>query len=381
MRVHFFQPGQFNRTDRKTNPFFDPIIAVCEQERISYRVFCADRHRSQSGYGERWGNSWVLFLAEVLALRCVKWFKVSPQLSFRVWGWMANLLTFGHYRADICITVAGMHLEVLQGVAPKARLVDLQHGVICSTHTGYFGGGGYVLPRLVENRQREYWLYGEGYRQCFLRNPDNVKLLEGRLHIIGDLLGCQRIQLSHGFAKEALCKKDALVFSLQYTISLTQEQMKALTDDIVALLERIEQCGLNRRYRVLLKHHPRYANCYDLTELYRRFPWAKVTQSQTPELIRNAVYHLTAYSTTAFEYAAEGVPTLFFWDEALNPEGRMIFMEEYAYPLDRPWESMVAALADSNEAKRQAEEVQAWYKRFYAPFDETQCLRLLTGVY
>lgn len=379
MRVHFFQPNQFNRTERKTNPFFDPIVTVCERECIPYRVFCAERHRSESGYGAKWGNSWILFLAEVLALRCVKWFKVSPQRSYRVWGWMANLLTFGYYRADICITVAGMHLEILQGVAPKARLVDLQHGIICMTHTGYFGDGGVLLPILAQNRQREFWLYGEGYRQSFLKNPANAAVLKGRLHIIGDVLGCQRDACLYGEGRP-VGTKDALVFSLQFTNSLSQAQMATLSADMVQVLERVEAEGLHRRYQVLLKHHPRYAGCFDLTGLYRRFPWAKETMQQTQDLIRRAAYHLTAYSTTAFEYAAAGVPTLFFWDDELNPEGRTIFLEEYAYPLGAAWKTMTSALDSPEEARRQAETVKAWYRRFYASFDEEQCLRLLTGV-
>lgn len=375
MRVHFFQPAQFNRSADKTNPFFNPIIRVCERERIPYRVFCAERHRSESGYGAKWGNSWFLFLAEVLALRCVKWFKVSPQRSYRVWGWMVNLLTFGHYRADICITVAGMHLEILQGVAPKARLVDLQHGIICMTHTGYFGNGGVLLPVLAQNRQREFWLYGEGYRQSFLMNPVNAAVLKGRLQIIGDLLGCQRDTSLRG--DDLVGTKDALVFSLQFTNSLSQAQMAALSADMVQVLERMEAEGLHRRYQVLLKHHPRYAGCFDLTALYRRFPWAKETTQQTPDLIRRAAYHLTAYSTTAFEYAAVGVPTFFFWDDELNPEGRTIFIKEYAYPLSASWETMRSALDSPEEAKRQAEQVRAWYRRFYMPFDEEHCLCLL----
>ena len=39
MKVVFIQPGQFLRTSRKTNPFFDPIIEVCQKNGIDWELY------------------------------------------------------------------------------------------------------------------------------------------------------------------------------------------------------------------------------------------------------------------------------------------------------------------------------------------------------
>ena len=38
MRIDFYMGPEFLRTERKTNPFFDPIIKVCEESGIVWQV-------------------------------------------------------------------------------------------------------------------------------------------------------------------------------------------------------------------------------------------------------------------------------------------------------------------------------------------------------
>ncbi len=369
MRVHFFQPEQFNRTERSTNPFFDPIIAVCEREGISYRVFCAERHRSQSGYGERWGNSWVLFLAEVLALRCVKWFKVSPQLSFRVWGWMANLLTFGHYRADICITVAGMHLEVLQGVAPKARLVDLQHGIIYSTHSGYFDPDGVLLPLLAENRQREYWLYGDGYREVFLRNPKNLTLLDGKLHVVGDVLRKRGTE-----AQPLGMRRNRVILAFQFTPDFDSETLLAMKCTWERFLDSNRGVVDSHGLEVLIRHHPRFSGVIDFSDWGVRYPWLKTDTRSLQDALGDALCCVTINSTVVFDAAAWGVPTVLLDGVPLGWPN--IFLKEYGYPYATC--SMDELLRELSKSPIGVSEVlSVWYNRFYAKFDGENVLRLL----
>lgn len=370
MRVHFFQPAQFNRTADKTNPFFDPIIRVCERERIPYRVFCAERYRSGSGYGAKWGNSWILFLAEVLALRCVKWFKVSPQRSYRVWGWMANLLTFGHYRADVCITVAGMHLEILQGVAPKARLVDLQHGVIYSTHSGYFDKAGVLLPKLAENRQREYWLYGEGFWRVFLRRPENWALLEGRVHVVGDVVRAGRCR------QHPSKPKTKILLAFQFTPDFPSpmlQQMKRLWEDFLDANRTVIEA---EHLTVLIRHHPRFADVIDMSDWGSRYPWLSVDARPMEEVLAETRCCVTINSTVVFDAAAEGVTTVLLDGTPLGWSN--IFRDEYTYPFaETDLGTMMTLLRESPTIV--SERLALWYNDYYTKFDEGRLLKLLLG--
>ena len=374
MKVYFFQPGQFNRTPQKTNPFFDPIIDVCKKHGITYRVWCMERHPGESGYGAHWGLSSCLFIYDIIALRFIKWFHLPERPVFKFFGWIANVLTLGRYRADICITVAGVHLELLQGIAPHARLVDLQHGVIGPGHEGYFENVWKLKGRLRNNLQREYWLYGEGFKSLFLREKDNRAFLKDRLYVIGDVLELRRGSGRSSDLNQNLRK--SIVFSLQYTNSLSIRQMDALTDGLKSILQQIETMGIHRHYQVLFKHHPRYENCYDLTTLLERFPWVKVTCLSMNELVGMAFYHITAYSTTAFEYAAAGVPTMFYWD-VVNPEGKRYFYDTFSYPIPSNVDIMFSLMNDCATLCRCQEKVKKWYRRFYCRFSESKLERLL----
>jgi hypothetical protein len=125
-----------------------------------------------------------------------------------------------------------------------------------------------------------------------------------------------------------------------------------------------------------MKHHPRYNNCINLSDWFERFPWLEWTTEQNPYLIARSKFHITAFSTTAFEYAAEGVPTCFFWD-ALNPEGNTIFLQEYAYPGHSTFEEMQACLNDESKYDNLSQEVKNWVRKFYTPFSATKCIELL----
>ena len=359
MIIHFFQPELFNRTEQKTNPFFDPLIDVCRKNNIPYRVFIAEKKASPNGYRNAAGNSWILVWPEILGFRLIKWFHLPSRLVWRSLGAVMNLLTFGRYRADICITVAGVHMEILQGIAPRARLVDLQHGVIYPYHTGYFDKTGKLLPGLTENPQREYWVYGQGFKDIFLNNSQNscnYNFFKHKIFIVGNLL-------EQPPQNKNIATKNTIVFSLQFTDSLSRKQMEHLAHDTVFLLEQLETHKIINKYKIVLKHHPRYQNCYDLSFLIKKFPWISYSNASTIDLISSAIFHITAYSTTAFEYALAGIPTLFFYDKE-NPEGQE-FLTALHYNAVKTFDDMLDLLNNNRSYKNAADNVRNWARYYY----------------
>lgn len=370
MVIHFFQPDQFNRTERKTNPFFDPIIAVCERERIPYRVFCAEWHRSESGYGKKWGNSWILVLADMLARRFTKWFHVPSRLSFLFWGRLANILTFGYYRADICIVAAQMHLEILQGVVTKARLVDLQHGVIYSRHNGYFDSHGCVQEFLSSNRKLEFWLYGEGYKRIFLCQSKNRVMLEGRIHVVGDV---QRAGKPGYITQKARTK---ILLAFQFTPDFPSpmlQQMKRLWEDFLDANRTVIEA---EHLTVLIRHHPRFADVIDMSDWGSRYPWLSVDARPMEEVLAETRCCVTINSTVVFDAAAEGVTTVLLDGTPLGWSN--IFRDEYTYPFaETDLGTMMTLLRESPTIV--SERLALWYNDYYTKFDEGRLLKLLLG--
>ncbi len=371
MKIAFMQPSQFYRTPNKTNPFFDPIMKVCDEAGVSYRIFELAKHLSPTSYKDVRSSYWLLYW-EIFGCRLIKWFHLSERPLWLFLGWWANILSFGRFRADLYITVAGVNLEILQGINPKARLVDLQHGVIYSKHSGYFDSNCKLWSRLFSNPQREYWLYGEGYKNCFYRHPDNTKLLGDRVRIIGDVLGASMpvpTIKSH--------ERDAIVFSLQFTHDYDAAKLVSIKQLIEQMFDRIVNAGLQKKYKILLKHHPRYNDCIDLTSWKCDYPWAQFTTEATAQLVARAAYHVTMHSTTTFEYASAGVPTCFLWDET-NPEGRIVMLEDYQYIGLGDFNEMMAYFEGDKALQEKLEtRVRAWFRCFYTPFDAMKFKRML----
>lgn len=362
MIIHFFQPELFNRTEQKTNPFFDPLIDVCRKNNIPYRVFISEKKASPNGYRNAAGNSWILVWPEILGFRLIKWFHLPSRLVWRSLGAVMNILTFGRYRADICITVAGVHMEILQGIAPRARLVDLQHGVIFPYHTGYFDKTGKLLPRLAENPQREYWLYGSGFRDVFFFNPQNRHFLASRVFIVGDLSGEKSVSFStHKFSPN--CNK--LAISLQFKPDMGDDVNLDLKKSLRSFLENHQKLFADSGVQVFLRHHPRYCNCIDLTDVFADFPNLKSQQSRQARDMDQVFCHVTWTSTTVFEYAEAGIPTLFLSVASLYDNG--IFSKCYHYPYENTCREIMEM--PEEELKSYSEVLHSWYQQYYQPFD------------
>lgn len=377
MKVHFFQPRQFNRTERGTNPFFDPLIEVCRKNGIAYKVF-VDDFRPRCGYGRgRVGSGWILTWGSIVLWKLSRrWFRGDENELYRRIGAVLNLVTFGHYRADVCITVAGIHLEILAGIAPGARLVDLQHGVIYPGHPGYFDARGKALPRLRNNARREFWLYGRGYRDCFFHDESNRRLLEGRVHIVGDVVRAGRRE-GRGAPRAGGAERKALVLALQFVSDASVREARQMREVWERFLDAARDDVLRNGLRVVARHHPRFSpGRADLSGWRDRYPWIGEDGRPWPELLRETLACVTINSTVAFDAAAEGVPTIFLDAREIGMPD--IFRICYHYPLANPG---LRALLSQTEAERaaSARALGEWFAGFYTPFSEGKALELLRG--
>jgi hypothetical protein len=127
---------------------------------------------------------------------------------YRCFGKVAKLFFSRLFDADVIITQTGQFADELAGMYPNKRIVDVQHGVIHSTHSGYFTPNARLKGEYQTALNREFWLYGQGYADCFFKHPENAKDLEGRVKIIGDVLGCLRSQML--LQQQGEVKRDAI---------------------------------------------------------------------------------------------------------------------------------------------------------------------------
>lgn len=378
--VVFVFTEEFLRTKAKTNPYIDPIVALCKENGIRYRFLTPKKISGGCGYDPA--------LIETVQLLCglALWFwrivhlfwRVEPYRIYALFARITRFFIRNRFVADLVISSGSPMGELLSPLFCYSRVVDIQHGVIYSKHRGYFDKNGELTGLLKSMPNREFWLYGQGYADCFFKHPENEKWLgrlgasDCRVKIIGDVL-----RQEDEMDKVENCKsRQYIVVSLQFTSDFPRQVLQSWERDLCRYLEQIQEEALYKHYKVVLKQHPRYNGCYDIGLMLLRFPWLSISDLPHNVLKKQAIYHITYMSTTAFEYAAEGVPTLFTESDS-NRLGIEIFYDEFRYPLPPSFKTLKAAVESVEEWGRQSERVKAWQRRFYKPLDVTRICQLL----
>ena len=364
MRVDFYTGPEFLRSKQRTNPFIDPIIAVCKANRIEYRVFVPSI-KIKCGYDEAHVKSYrfIVFVHtwawRISRLLC----RVSGLCVRRFAGSLVKFLWKDSFSSDVAVIMAGGAECFLYWSLNVKRIVDLQHGVIYSRHRGYFDPNGRFLGAVNKSEvsNLEFWLFGQGYADCFFKHPDNIKDLQGRVKIIGDV-----VRAGEGENKEGRMKKEdgsgarnLVVFSAQLTADLAREEMVASVNRMEEFFDEFFK-KFGDRYECFVKHHPRFANVYDMTGFFAKFPQVEVTKAQWAELYPRMALHVTFTSTVTFDCASVGVPTYLLEFPVAKILHREFWCDDYNYPyFDKTVGEILAIPAE--ETRRTMVE---WYRKF-----------------
>jgi len=369
VKVIFYQPVLFLRTAKKTNPFFDPIIEVCRKNGIDWEIWLPDA-RVEHGYEKshvrdmRW-----FYLIDHFFYRIFHYvFRFSMERAQMLSGFVLRQLTFHRHKADLVVSIAGCLVHVMRSFFPHVRAADIQHGVIYSRHKGFFDPQGHIWSFYWDYPEREFWTYGLGYVNCFFKNVENHQWLDGRVKVIGDVMG-------HAIAAEG--DRNLVVVSGQFK---PEGDRACMLDQVRGLRAFLNDfyARYGTRYRVLMRHHPRFKGIPELDELHREFPQFVETKEPWSEMYGRMFLHVTFSSTVVFDAASNGVPSYFLMPT--DPKDPILenafWRDDYACPFyGKSLDEMMSAAADP--AVRT--DTRQWYERFYAPFDEAQCLRLLKG--
>ena len=369
MKVKLIICTSFLRTQDHTDPFYDLIVRLIDEcDWINWQVFvwCRD---VKCGYPpEKIDDYHCLEVCGRWLYRFCRLFAwhVPTWKLYRLFGYLLRPFFAKKFAADIIITQAGLFADLFAGLLPDTRIVDVQHGVIYSRHNGYFGSDGRLLECYLLTKHREFWVYGQGYADCFFRHPDNVKDLKGRVKIIGDVL-------SHKEVSSDI--RDTIVISGQFKPECSQQ---CLLDEVDALRRFLTdiQISFGSKYNILIKHHPRYKRIQALDVLYREFPFFSETKRSWESLYGRMKVHVTFSSTVVFDAASNGIPSCLLDPPNDDPVLENIFWrDDYHYPF---YGKNLKEILELSENPETAIEIKSWFKRFYEPFENKRCLELLT---
>lgn len=366
-QVIFAAPQHFNRDVNGKNPYFEKFIKCCEDKGIPYLKFESPEYGSTQPHDPTAIRiDFIFWLMMLLRKIFIKTYSGNIRKAERAVAKTVNIITFGKLKVPCYITMAGLFIEMFQEMCPDSTVCDLQHGIIYAKHPGYFDKNNNLSGSLnAPNCKILVW--GEKFRDLFLKSCSNDNISE-KINVIGyPIEQVKKAKIS--------TRKNIILFSLQFSPDLKPEELteyKAMLDEAV---KEVSSSG----YHIKLKHHPRYSDVIDISDILEKYQNVEITTQSLYELATECILHVTWYSTTVFEYASYGVPSYILSDEK-HLLGKDIFYNQFKYPLfeDMSITDVIGLIEDSNKNDELGTTLQVWYEQLYSPFREDVAFSILS---
>ena len=363
-QVIFYYPQHFNRGRDGTNEFLKPLIDSCKKNNISYLVFEEPSETNAPRNINAIPFDFALYC--ILLLRKLLPFDHYNHFEEREWH-ISRLLRSFFFRKinpEIVITMSNSMLGFFRGWGDTIPIYDYQHGIIYSWHSGYMVNN--KPARHIVNNRSKVLLFGEGFKKLLTRENDNY--FSNNSLVIGT--HTEYRALHQDFNR-------AILISLQITTAneITILQM-VLMQQLKMLFQSHQSFYLENNIIFYLKHHPRFDGSFDISTILS-FPFVKIINKPLPDCFVDCSVHLTFNSTTSFEAAVAGIPTLFL--EGTNDNS--LYEKEFQYPdfssclhIQERIEDFLKNPASYEDASLA---VQNWGRTYYAPYDEAKFLELV----
>ena len=361
--VIFYYPQHFNRGIGNSNQYFEPLVNTCIKNDLSYILveepiaFSSSKSMKNSLAKQFYWLYIILILRKILPL----FFFTSFEARERFFGRIINIFSFGSYKAKNYITLSNSLGGVLRGINPEAKIFDYQHGIITSTQQGFFTKDR-KAPDWIKSNNKEVLVYGKGFETIMKQtDPDYY---EDKVFVIG--------QSSRKMQDFKIGSNILVSLQIIETENVTFEWLQTqvdLLDELFKEYSTQENCST-----IYLRHHPRSTKSFNLEKLYK-YDFAKDFDA-SPDSFKIGL-HITFFSTSAFEFASLGIPTLFLYNDTI-PQGKNLFFEEFKYPFPEidsieEWENKLIHDHNNDVVKI----IKNWYQMFYQEYDENEFIRLL----
>jgi hypothetical protein len=349
--VVFYYPQHFNRGENNENQFFKHLLLSCDSNNISYIVFEEPDFTLKSIRNLNSTPFDFVYLVVIL-LRKLFSAEMTTQLKDQKIGNFIGKVFFRKFHFKSYITLSQSLLSVFRGINSHAILYDLQHGIIHNNKNNYLING-VTVSNLVEN-DANLLLSGESYKKILVANEE-LDYFQNHTLVIGSYTSCKST-IHEKFNKNILI---TLQFTHDHTADENNILLKELSDFIASVKADVN---------LYLKSHPRFNNEVDLSEILK-LSNVKMAPININECFTLCSLHATTYSTSTFEAALLGIPTILIHSQnELN-----FFKTDFIYPLSYD----ISDFKDTTIYQKSAEIVKIWAKEYYSSYNELAFLNLL----
>ena len=349
--VVFYYPQHFNRGKNNENQFFKHLLLSCDSNNISYIVFEEPDFTIKSNRNSKATPFDFIYLVVILFRKLFS-SEMTTQVKDQKIGSFIAKIFFRQFHFKNYITLSQSMLSVFRGLNSHAILYDLQHGIIHNNKKNYLINGA-VESNLVDN-DANLLLSGESYKEILVTNEKSDYFQKHTL-VIGSDASC-RITMHEKFNKNIL-------ITLQFTHDHTAYENNILLKELIDFIASVK-ADVN----LYLKHHPRFNNEVDLSEILK-LSNIKMAPIDINECFTLCSLHATTYSTSTFEAALFGIPTVLLHSE----KEFNYFQKEFNYPLN----FLTNEFNSIEFYQEKSKIIKGWAINFYSPFNESKFLNLL----
>ena len=349
--VVFYYPQHFNRGKKNENQFFKRLLLSCDSNNISYIVFEEPDFTIKSNRNSKATPFDFIYLVVIL-LRKLFSSEMTTQLKDQKIGGFIAKVFFRQFHFKKYITLSQSMLSLFRGINSHAILYDLQHGIIHNNKKNYLING-VAESNLVEN-DANLLLTGESYKNILTVN-EKSDYFQNHTLVIGSDSSCEST-MHEKFNKNILI---TLQFTHDHTADENSILLKELSDFIASVKADVN---------LYLKHHPRFNNEVDLSDIFK-LSNVKMAPIDINECFTLCSLHATTYSTSTFEAALLGIPTVL-----LHSENEFnYFQKEFNYPLN----FLIDEFDSIEFYQEKSKIIKDWAIAFYTPFNEPKFLNSL----
>jgi hypothetical protein len=346
--VVFYYPSHFNRGNENKNLFFSPYYKACDSNNLKYIIF------EEPCFGASINKDsipidFIFYIIQILR----KIIPISNGIKRDNFiGAFIGRTILRFLRFKNVIVISKSMLSFFKGINPNARIFDVQHGIIYENKSDYFIDN--TVSEHLEKNDIFLLLFGNRFLDI-LKKKDLTKYFEMHAFVIGgNIVGTTNLHQKFN---------NNILISLQFTHDHTASENAILLEELNDFITSSRK-GIN----FYLKNHPRFNNEVNLSEIFK-LPNVIVAPSDINECFSLCSLHATAYSTSTFEAALLGIPTILIPSEnEFN-----FFQKEFNYPLNNSIDEFSAI----SFYQEKSNIIKGWATAYYTPFNESKFLNLL----
>lgn len=345
--VVFYAPAYFNRGEQGENLYFKHLIDCCRKNNLSYIVFEEPSGSKYMRNTKAVPFDFIFYLIVILR----RFMRVNDdiiQTENNIGDFLANTF-FCNFRYANYIVLSKSMISIFSRIDREAKVFDLQHGIIYTNKPDYFSNN--ILSPHLKRNNVSLLLNGSLFKQILIDNGDQ-EFIRKNAHVIG--VQKDDCVLHHSANRNVLV-------TLQFTVDHTIDQNQKLLEELISVI------GSHPEFNFFLRNHPRFNNEVVLDEIYK-YNNVFVAPNSLLQCFKECSIHLTSYSTTTFECAVYGIPTVFL--KSLQDDFNMFY-------LDYHLTNSQGISSVYNNYKQESDFIRDWVDGYYTKFDDEKFINLL----